>query len=171
MSEVGQREAALAPAQEAASLYRALAAKAPDAYRPDLASALNNLAIRLSEVGQREAALAPAQEAASLYRALAAKAPDAYRPDLALSLSVLADCLDELDRTEEAVEVDKEAIDAIASYFAMHPQAFAHRMMPIARDYVRRCETLGREPDEALLAPIAAVLQEMQEGPGDDVQR
>ena len=64
LSEVGQREAALAPAKEAADLYRELAAKAPDAYRPDLASALNNLANRLSEVGQREAALAPAQEAA-----------------------------------------------------------------------------------------------------------
>ena len=83
LSEVGQREAALAPAKEAADLYRELAAKAPDAYRPDLAMALNNLAIRLSEVGQREAALAPAKEAAALYRELAAKAPDAYRPDLA----------------------------------------------------------------------------------------
>ncbi len=37
LSAVGQREAALAPAQEAADLYRELAAKAPDAYRPDLA--------------------------------------------------------------------------------------------------------------------------------------
>ncbi len=66
MSEVGQREAALAPAQEAADLYRELAAKAPDAYRPDLAMALNNLATSLSEVGQREAALAPAQEAVAI---------------------------------------------------------------------------------------------------------
>ena len=63
LSEVGQREAALAPAKEAAALYRELAAKAPDAYRPALAMALNNLAISLSEVGQREAALAPAKEA------------------------------------------------------------------------------------------------------------
>ena len=83
MSEVGQREAALAPAKEAADLYRELAAKAPDAYRPDLASALNNLATSLSEVGQREAALAPAKEAVAIRRELAAKAPDAYRPDLA----------------------------------------------------------------------------------------
>ena len=65
LSEVGQRQAALGPAQEAGDIYRELAAKAPDAYRPDLAMALNNLAIRLSEVGQRQAALAPAQEAAS----------------------------------------------------------------------------------------------------------
>ena len=84
LSDVGQRQEALAPAQEAADLYRELAAKAPDAYRPDLAMALNNLAIRLSEVGQRQEALAPAQEAADLYRELAAKAPDAYRPDLAM---------------------------------------------------------------------------------------
>ena len=40
LSAVGQRQEALGPAQEAADLYRELAAKAPDAYRPDLASAL-----------------------------------------------------------------------------------------------------------------------------------
>ena len=37
LSEVGQRQEALAPAQEAVDLCRELAAKAPDAYRPDLA--------------------------------------------------------------------------------------------------------------------------------------
>ena len=63
LSEVGQRQEALAPAQEAVAIRRELAAKAPDAYRPDLAAALNNLANRLSGVGQRQEALAPAQEA------------------------------------------------------------------------------------------------------------
>jgi tetratricopeptide (TPR) repeat protein len=63
LSAVGQREAALAPAREAAEIYRELAAKAPDAYRQGLALALNNLATFLSEVGQRAAALAPAKEA------------------------------------------------------------------------------------------------------------
>jgi hypothetical protein len=48
---------------EAAEIRRRLAEAAPDAYLPDLASSLNNLAIRLSEVGRRAEALAPATEA------------------------------------------------------------------------------------------------------------
>ena len=110
LSEVGQREAALAPAQEAAALYRELAAKAPDAYRPDLAMALNNLANRLSEVGQREAALAPAQEAVAIRRELAAKAPDAYRPDLAMALNNLANRLSEVGQREAALAPAQEAV-------------------------------------------------------------
>ncbi|MFV2199234.1 hypothetical protein, partial [Nocardiopsis sp. LOL_012] len=70
-----RREEALAPAHEAADLYRTLAGQAPAAdlyrtlagqapaaYLPDLAMALNNLANRLAEVGRREEALAPAHE-------------------------------------------------------------------------------------------------------------
>ena len=47
------------------------------------ATALNNLANRLSALGRREAALAAAEEAVGLYRELAAARPDAFRPDLA----------------------------------------------------------------------------------------
>ena len=50
LSEVGQREAALAPAKEAVAIRRELAAKAPDAYRPDLALSLSVLADRLEEL-------------------------------------------------------------------------------------------------------------------------
>ena len=120
MSEVGQREAALAPAQEAAALYRELAAKAPDAYRPDLALALNNLATSLSAVGQREAALAPAQEAAGLCRELAAKAPDAYRPDLAGRCGP-GQRLEENDQLDAALERNREAIENYAPFFLAQP--------------------------------------------------
>ena len=34
----------------------------------------------------------------------------------------------------------------------------------MCRQYVERCGKLGREPDEALLGPIATVMQEMKEG-------
>jgi tetratricopeptide (TPR) repeat protein len=169
LSGVGQREAALAPAKEAVAIRRELAAKAPDAYRPDLAMALNNLAISLSELGQREAALAPAEEAVAIRRELAAKAPDAYRPDLALSLSVLADRLEELERVEEAVVSDEEAVRAITEPLMERPQAWTERALTIAREYIRRCEKLGREPDMDLLGPIAQVLQSTRESPPDEV--
>ena len=51
LAEAGQRQAALAPAQEAADTYRQLAAANPDAYLPDLATALNNLGNRLARPG------------------------------------------------------------------------------------------------------------------------
>ena len=44
-------------------LYRELAAARPDAFRPDLAMSLSNLASFLSELGRHEAALAAAEEA------------------------------------------------------------------------------------------------------------
>ncbi len=121
LSEVGQREAALAPAQEAVAICRELAAKAPDAYRPDLALALNNLANRLSEVGQREAALAPAEEAVAIYRELAAKAPDAYRPDLAMALNNLATSLSEVGQREAALAPAQEAAASTASWRPRRP--------------------------------------------------
>ena len=47
-------------------------------------------------------------------------------------------------------------------------EAWAGRALTIGRDYVRRCQKLGREPDMELLGPILEVLQRMQEGPADD---
>ena len=64
-----------------------MAAARPDAFRPDLAASLNNLAARLAGLGRREEALAAIQEAIDLYRELAAARPDAFRPDLAKSLN------------------------------------------------------------------------------------
>jgi tetratricopeptide (TPR) repeat protein len=124
LSGIGQQAAALAPAQEAADIYRELAAQAPDAYRPALAGALNNLANRLSEVGQREAALAPAKEAADLYRELAAKAPDAYRPDLAMALNNLAIRLSEVGQREAALAPAKEAVAIRRELAAKAPDAY-----------------------------------------------
>jgi hypothetical protein len=75
---------------EAAEIYRELAAARPDAFRPDLALALNNLAVRLGELGRWEEALAASQEAAGTYRELAAQLPDAYQRELEQSLQVAA---------------------------------------------------------------------------------
>ncbi|MCB9388878.1 MAG: tetratricopeptide repeat protein [Acidimicrobiia bacterium] len=71
---------ALQPATQAANLYRTLAEQNPAAYNPDLASALNNLAVRLSGVGRRDEALQPATEAVQLRRKLAEQNPAAYNP-------------------------------------------------------------------------------------------
>jgi tetratricopeptide (TPR) repeat protein len=90
LSDLGRREDALAAIQEAAQTYRELAAARPDAFRPDLAMALNNLSLRLSDLGRREDALAAIEEAAQTYRELAAAWPDAYLHELEQSLQVAA---------------------------------------------------------------------------------
>jgi tetratricopeptide (TPR) repeat protein len=168
LSEVGRRAEALAPAQEAAELYRALAEQAPDVFRPDLAGSLNNLANRLSEVGRRAEALAPAQEAVDIRRALAEQAPDVFRPDLALSLSVLADRLEEAGRLEDAIAADEEAVLTMAPTFLGHPQAWSGRMIAIARDYLRRGEALGREPNAEMLGPVLQTLRALQAEAGQE---
>ena len=80
---MGRREQALTAAQEAVTIRRRLAETAPDAYLPDLADSLNNLANFLADAGRREEALASAQEAITICRRLAETAPTTYLPDLA----------------------------------------------------------------------------------------
>ena len=100
LRELGNREAALSAAREAADLYRALATQRPDAFGPHLAGSLNTLAFMLTEQGDREAALSAAREAADLHRALAAQRPDAFRPVLAMSLNNMAIALSEMGDRE-----------------------------------------------------------------------
>ena len=54
LSNLGRREEALKPSQEAAEIYRRLAEKNPEAFLPDLAMSLNNLGVYLSDLGRRE---------------------------------------------------------------------------------------------------------------------
>jgi tetratricopeptide (TPR) repeat protein len=88
LADLGRREEALAAIEEAADIYRELAAARPDAFRPDLASSLTNLANRLAGLGRREEALAAIEEAVTAYRELAARWPDAYNHKLEQSLRV-----------------------------------------------------------------------------------
>ena len=67
-----------------------MAADRPDAFRPDLASSLNNLSVDLGELGRREEALAAIQEAVTIRRELAARWSDAHQHELERSLRVAA---------------------------------------------------------------------------------
>ena len=61
-------------------LYRELAAGNRDAYLPNLAMSVNNLALRLAETGRRAEALDCAREASAHYHELSRTNPDAFRP-------------------------------------------------------------------------------------------
>jgi hypothetical protein len=65
---VAREEEAMTAALEAVDICRELARAGPDAFRSALATALNNLSLRLSRLGWSEEALAAIQEAVDLYR-------------------------------------------------------------------------------------------------------
>ncbi|CAM5365680.1 hypothetical protein GCM10010329_85430 [Streptomyces spiroverticillatus] len=121
---VGNREAALAAFTEAVALYRPLAASAPGAFRPDLATALGHLAAQLSESGHREAALASATEAVSLHRELTRDHPGAHAAELAAALSHLATCHSRLGHHEAALASGTEAVDRYRALAEAAPGAF-----------------------------------------------
>ncbi len=61
-------------------VYRGLGGLRPDAFRPDLAMSLNNLAGRRWELGRREdEALAAIEEAVEVYRELTRRWPSAFQ--------------------------------------------------------------------------------------------
>ncbi len=108
LSELGRREEALTPTQEAVNIRRALAKQNPAAYQPDLAMSLNNLGIRLSELGRREEALTPTQEAVNIRRVLAKALPAVFSAPFARSLRLLEYILTKLERHEEAEGIRQE---------------------------------------------------------------
>ena len=123
-STLGQREAALAPAQEAVDLYRQLALARPEAVRPDLARSLNNLGNMQSDLGQREAALASTQEAVDLRREMAQARPEAFLPGLAMSLSNLGCWHSELGQRKAALASTQEAVGLYRKLAEARPEAF-----------------------------------------------
>ena len=159
---MGQRENAHAATQEAVTLCRTLAAQRPDAFNPNLASSLNNLANRLSELGEREQALAAVQEAVTLYRAMAAQQPDAFAEDVARSLAVLGLSLALTLRPAEAIASFAEAVRTLTPTFVRYPMAIERMMAQMLGDYLRLCEAASVEPNVELLAPLVAVFEQLK---------
>ncbi|MDQ2709438.1 MAG: tetratricopeptide repeat protein, partial [Actinomycetota bacterium] len=82
-----------------------------DAYLPNLAGSVHNLAVRLAEVGRRAEGLTAAQEAVDLRRELLESNRDAYLPNLAMSVNNLAIRLGEAGRRAEGLTAAQEAVD------------------------------------------------------------
>jgi tetratricopeptide (TPR) repeat protein len=150
LSEVGRREDALAPAEEAAGIRRRLAEANPAAYLPALASALNNLGIRLSEVGRREDALAPAEEAAGIYRRLAEANPAAYLPDLAMSLWAVGwICAKSAVQPQRGLDAVEEAAALFAALAQRLPAVYLARRRSAQSTRADLLEVLGRGGEAA----------------------
>jgi tetratricopeptide (TPR) repeat protein len=161
LSDLGRREAALVANEEAAEIYRALAADRPDAFRPNLAASLNNLSAHLSDLGRREEALAANEEAVEIRRALAAERPDAFRPDLAASLGARGAVLRGLERHGEAAESFADALRTLSPQFLDLPQAFAALTQSLVRIYLESIQQAGTQPDTDWLEPVLQKLQDI----------
>ncbi|MFF7074503.1 tetratricopeptide repeat protein [Streptomyces pseudovenezuelae] len=113
-------------------------------HRPDLATTLNNLAIRLGDLGRREEALKAITEAVQIRRQLAHNQPDAFRPNLAGSLNNLAIRLAALGRREEALEAITEAADIYRELAHTRPDAFRPDLAGSLNTLALRLAALGR---------------------------
>jgi tetratricopeptide (TPR) repeat protein len=107
--------------REALGIRRDLAAKNPDAFLPDVAMTLNNLAILHRDRNELAIALKEYEEALGIYRDLAAKNPDAFLPDVAMTLVNLSIFYlqDQPDR-ERSIALAREAME-IARQFQQIP--------------------------------------------------
>ncbi len=151
-------------AEEAVDIYRKLSKLHPNAFKPFLAGSLANLATILGELEDFREALHKTEEAVTIYYKLAEQDPSAVRPHLAGSLGNVAKFLGELGHHEEAMARVEEAVRLLAPYFFRLPATFATLILPMIRQYAKLCQTLSREPDMDLLAPILEKLKELQAG-------
>ena len=147
-SEVGRRADAVAPAEEAVTLYREQAAQNP-AFAPNLAAALTNLGACYSEVGRRADAVAPTEEAVTLRRKQAAQNP-AFAPDLATALTNLGARYSEVGRRTDAVAPTEEAVTLRREQAAQNP-AFAPDLAMALNNLDRRLVAIG-DPARAEVA-------------------
>src|SRR5215813_11703910 len=133
--------------EEAAGIYRELAAVRPDAFLPNLAMSLNNQSNHLGDLGRRLEALAAIEEAAGIYRQLAAARPDAFLPNLATSLNNQSIHLASLGRREEGRAAIEEAAGIYRQLAAARPDAFLPNLATSLRNLADVLETLGRDSE------------------------
>jgi tetratricopeptide (TPR) repeat protein len=152
-SNLGRREEALQPTEEAVRIRRELSQSNP-AFLPDLASALNNLGAHYSELGRREEALLPTEEAVRIRRELSQSNP-AFLPDLASALNNLGAHYSELGRREEALLPTEEAVGIYRELSQSNP-AFLPDLASALNNLGIRYSKLGRR-EEALLPTEEAV--------------
>ncbi|MFE7560181.1 tetratricopeptide repeat protein [Kitasatospora sp. NPDC057500] len=127
--------------------YRPLAEADADVYLPKLASALNNLSIRLGEAGLRAEGLAAIQEATGHYRTLAAANPDAYLPNLAMTLNNLSVDLGAVGLRAEGLAAIQEATGHYRTLAAANRDAYLPNLASALNNLSIRLGEAGRRPE------------------------
>ena len=110
--------------QKALVIRRRLAQSNPQAYEPDVAMTLNNLANLYSNTQRFSENEEMYKEALALYRRLAQSNPQAYEPDVAMTLNNLALLYNNTQRFSESEEMYKEALAIRRRLAQSNPQAY-----------------------------------------------
>ncbi|MEM9998817.1 MAG: tetratricopeptide repeat protein [Bacteroidota bacterium] len=162
-SILDSHEDALSATEEAVKLYQHLAKRNPDTYEPDLATSLNNLSVTRSKLDIRDEAIAAAKEAISIRQRLAQRNPDAFEPDLANAFWALGAVYNAFGEYEAALTPLPESLRLLLPHFERLPPAHARQMQGTLQSYDQACQGAEQEPEEALLAPLIAILQQLEE--------
>jgi hypothetical protein len=168
LASAGQRQAAVAPAEEAAGIYRQLAETDPGTYLPSLATALNNLGTQRADAGQHQAALAPTEEAITVLRQLAEADPDAHLPSLASALSNLGNQLGSAGQRQAALGPAGEAITVLRQLAETDPDAHLPSLATALNNLGTQRADAGQH--QAALAPTEeaiTVLRQLAEADPD----
>ena len=96
---------------EALEIYRRLANSTPQAYEPDVAQTLNNLANLYSDTQRFTDSEAMYKEALEIYRRLAESNPQAYESNVAVTLNNLAVLYYDTKRFTESEAMYNEALE------------------------------------------------------------
>ena len=143
--------------QEALSIRRELAKANPEAYLPDVAMTLNNLAILYRDTQRMKAAEEAYQEALSIRRELAKANPEAYLPDVAVTLNNLAVLYRATQRMKAAEECCREAERLLEPLWRANPHVHGDQMARILWMHALLCELLpgGSGKDACAFAQCA----------------
>ena len=110
--------------QKALEIRRRLAQQNPQAYEPDVATALNNLAALYSDTQRFTESESMFQEALEIYRHLAQQNPQAYEPYVARTLNNLALLYSDTQRLSESELMYQEALAICRRLAQQNPQAY-----------------------------------------------
>ena len=148
---------ALESARKSVENCRELVARHPDAPRQDLATALHDLADRLSATGDHEGALAPAREAARVFAGLAKDDMEGFQPALARSVTSLADKTAAAGDRTSAVLLARQALQLQRDLVKRRPAASLPGLAGMLNNLALHLAADG-EPAEALAHAEEAAL-------------
>ena len=109
---------------EALDIIRKLALTQPEAYEPDVATTLNNIAVLHDEQGKLDQAEAEHTEALEIRRRLALTQPEAYEPNVATTLNNIAVLHDEQGKFDQAEAEYTEALEIRRRLALTQPEAY-----------------------------------------------
>ncbi len=123
-ADLGRFEEAEHAYTEALEIYKELADKNTDAYKPEVATTQNNLGLLYADLGRFEEAETAYTEALEIRKELADQNPDEYNPAVASTQNNLGILYRKLGRFEEAETAYTEALEIRKKLAEKNPDAY-----------------------------------------------